>query len=538
VTSADADADGHDAIECGGDDCDDADAMRHPGATEVCDAANVDEDCDPHTVGILDADGDGSVSSTCCNVAIDGVRICGDDCDDGAPSRRPGAPELCDGHDDDCDGAVDEAGSSLLCMLPHSSVATCTSGACAVTTCDAGRGDCNASPLDGCERDLGSDPRNCGACGVVCGASACVAGRCRPGADRVVTVDAGEYHTCAGYASGRVRCWGANAEGQLGDGTTTDRHSAVDAIGLYDVSSIGAGGGVGGTTCFARTGGPMRCTGALRGDGEAGGTTVPLDARLPADAAVVGVDVAMGLTFYHACLWSLDGRAWCWGDIDASGGAPLVSNAPVLIPGATSVVGAATNQNHSCVVQAAGTVLCWGNNLSGQCGTGTFGGSYATPQLVVGLTDAVRLMPTYDGTCALRSGGQLVCWGLDMSGQFGTGAHVHSATPVASTPIPDLQSVAFGEQVGCAIRTNGHVICWGEVMRGELGDGTTGYVSRLRPAAEVTGITDAVQISAGRDHVCVVRASGGVSCWGDNGYGQLGDGTTTPRPRPVAVLGL
>lgn len=78
---ADNDDDGVDGVQCGGDDCDDADPEVHPGRQEVCDDADVDEDCDPSTFGSLDADGDGEVSRECCNLA-DGVPNCGDDCDD------------------------------------------------------------------------------------------------------------------------------------------------------------------------------------------------------------------------------------------------------------------------------------------------------------------------------------------------------------------------------------------------------------------------------------------------------------------------
>ncbi len=101
--AADGDHDGHASTACGGDDCDDTDATRHPGAPETCDGAGADEDCDPTTLGERDADGDGFDDHACCN----GTR-CGDDCDDQAPGTHPTASEVCNGHDDDCDAATDE----------------------------------------------------------------------------------------------------------------------------------------------------------------------------------------------------------------------------------------------------------------------------------------------------------------------------------------------------------------------------------------------------------------------------------------------
>ena len=99
----DADDDGHTAMRCGGDDCDDGDPGRFPSNMEVCDLANVDEDCDPTTFGFRDNDGDGASDDVCCNGAT-----CGNDCDDERGSVGPRALEICDGEDNDCDGNVDE----------------------------------------------------------------------------------------------------------------------------------------------------------------------------------------------------------------------------------------------------------------------------------------------------------------------------------------------------------------------------------------------------------------------------------------------
>jgi hypothetical protein len=105
--TTDADGDGVIALACGGTDCDDGDPNRNPGATEVCDPENVDEDCDPSTVGGLDDDDDGFDDAACCN-ELAGVLRCGTDCDDDAANVSPNAPEVCDEVDNDCDGSVDE----------------------------------------------------------------------------------------------------------------------------------------------------------------------------------------------------------------------------------------------------------------------------------------------------------------------------------------------------------------------------------------------------------------------------------------------
>jgi hypothetical protein len=105
----DADGDGFVSRACGGDDCDDGNASRYPGATETCDSVGVDEDCDPTTLG-PDLDGDSFVSISCCNLQPDGTNTCGTDCNDspGGANMHPGAPESCNGVDDDCDGVIDD----------------------------------------------------------------------------------------------------------------------------------------------------------------------------------------------------------------------------------------------------------------------------------------------------------------------------------------------------------------------------------------------------------------------------------------------
>ncbi len=116
ATGGDADGDGHPALSCGGDDCDDGASGTHPEAVEVCDGEGRDEDCDPATLAGPgadgDGDGDGAIRVACCNAQADGTRLCGDDCADSQAGIHPGATEVCNALDDDCDGSVDEEGAT------------------------------------------------------------------------------------------------------------------------------------------------------------------------------------------------------------------------------------------------------------------------------------------------------------------------------------------------------------------------------------------------------------------------------------------
>jgi alpha-tubulin suppressor-like RCC1 family protein len=352
----------------------------------------------------------------------------------------------------------------------------------------------------------------------------------------VLAITAGESHTCAVRYGVGVKCWGYNYHGQLGDGTTTDRNTPVDVVGLSSGEmAIAAGFDY---TCAVTAVGGVKCWGAENG-------------LTPAD--VVGLSsgvttVAAGA--YHTCALTTGGGIKCWGwnwTGQLGDGTRFDRSVPVVVVGLSSGVTVINaGSEHTCAVTAGGGVKCWGDNTYGQLGIDA-SGSWLTPVAVAGLSDIVTTISAGSlHTCALTSGGGVMCWGDNVSGQLGDGTNIMQPTPV---DVVGLSSGVTAITAGgiyakylyywghtCALTAGGGVKCWGNNNFGQLGDGTT--TERSTPV-DVVGLSSGVMaIAAGGDHACALMAGGGVKCWGDNTYGQLGDGTTTNSLTPVDVVGL
>lgn len=190
---------------------------------------------------------------------------------------------------------------------------------------------------------------------------------------------------------------------------------------------------------------------------------------------------------------------------------------------------------HSCAVDSRGAVFCWGKNLTGQIGNGSVDAERRIA--VSGLGDtATALSSGAEHTCTLLASGGVKCWGSNEYGQLGDGTTVLRAAPALVSGLPEgATAIATGRNFSCVVTTSGGVKCWGE-NEGNLGDG--GYIDSPVPV-DVADLRGGVRaIAAGRSHACALTFAGGVKCWGKNDSGQIGDGTTITRTRPVEVSGL
>jgi len=348
------------------------------------------------------------------------------------------------------------------------------------------------------------------------------------------------YRTCALTSSGGVKCWGDNYYGQLGDGSTTQRLTPVDVVGLTSgVTAIAVGTW---HTCALTISGGVKCwgqnsTGQL-GDNSRTQRLTPVD--------VVGLTsgvTAISVGGSYTCALTSAGGVKCWGsnvnnEFDANG--LTFRLIPNDISGLTSGVTAiSAGYYHTCALTSGGGVKCWGYNYAGALGNaGTSSNQWVPPVNIVGLTSGVSAISAgWMHNCALTSGGSVKCWGLNDTGQLGDNSRTNRLTPVDVVGLTSgVIAIQAGSRSSCALTSGGGVKCWGWNSTGELGDDSV--TIRLTPV-DVSGLSNGVSaIAAGDLHACALTSDGGVKCWGYDQSGELGDNSITISRRiPVQVLG-
>ena len=210
--------------------------------------------------------------------------------------------------------------------------------------------------------------------------------------------------------------------------------------------------------------------------------------------------------------------------------------AAVNAPGVT-FTRVAMGTAHTCGVASTGVVYCWGSNNGGRIGDASAAAERLSPTSVAGGMTFKTVAVGRDHSCAIRSNDTAWCWGINASGALGVSGVLSASQPTAvSGGDRTWRAIAAGGTHSCAVTTADVVYCWGSNTDGQLGNNST--TASAEPVQVVaTGFT-ASTVTAGVDFSCALRAADGVAfCWGDNQFGQLGDGTTTDSRTPVNVTG-
>lgn len=407
--------------------------------------------------------------------------------------------------------------------------------------------------------------------------------------DELVDVAAGDTHTCAVGKTGRVFCWGANAEGQSGEPSRA-RVDQPFELPMKARAIVARFSG----SCAVTPERGLVCWGAAPITDNPAHQLTPAAVKLPTDFKVVALSHAGDLV---AALGA-DGRIQWWGATFIGGftGQPRaypgmfpppitaisVSRGNLCVVGAgaahcrtpvamaplpTEVATVATSNNHACALKLDGTVWCWGSNYSGELGQGAASNNAMTAGMVLQVstlgTDSARLAAGPYRTCVIKKDGTVWCWGEGVATPtLVTGPPVDEVSlasgrlcarardggvwcgsyPTTTMPAPalaaivdfgnDVKTVSAGSAHTCAVKNDGTVWCRGSASAGALGLGT---LDNPPNAVRVPGLEGITAIAAAGTSTCATKADQSVLCWGNDLYGQAGDGTLALPLGPVRL---
>ena len=355
------------------------------------------------------------------------------------------------------------------------------------------------------------------------------------------TVSAGFQHTLAIQPDATVIAWGNNANGQIGDGTTTNRKSPQTVAGLSGATTVAAGRGQS-LAVTAPTSGSGPTTVWAWGNNATGQLGIGNTTNQTSPTQVTGAASAIEVTAGNGSSAALmpDGTVKTWGDNtygQLGDGTTTQRTSPVTVTGLSHVVEVSAAGSYMTALKSDGTVWSWGRNQFGQLGNNTFTNS-STPVQVQNLSGTVRQIDTSSSgahTMALLDNGTVQTWGHNDLGQLGTGNTTNAKTATTISGVSNVVSVAAGDEHSLAIEGDGTTWAWGDNTYGQLGDGTT--TGHTTPTQIGSGFTTSDTITAGGFFTITAKPDGAIYSWGRNDTGQLGDTTTTQHASPEHIGG-
>ncbi len=292
------------------------------------------------------------------------------------------------------------------------------------------------------------------------------------------------------------------------------------------------------TNSYAAVGWGRNLGGDL-GDGVSGGSS-----DVPVSVQSLRFVTAVAAGAEHTLALLADGKVMAWGaNHDGQLGAEeegFASSVPVEVVGLTAKATAiAAGAGHSLALLSNGTVMAWGDNENGQLGTGATAEAVETPAAVRGLTNVKAIAAGGESSLALLDNGTVMAWGNNESGQLGIGSRKGSDVPVAIKGLTGVKAIAVGDEFSLALLENGTVVAWGSDASGQLDDAAAAEAGLSEEPVPVESLSGVTAIAAGARHALAITGGGAVMAWGEDSFGELGNGTMASQEEtPVAVSGL
>lgn len=380
----------------------------------------------------------------------------------------------------------------------------------------------------------------------------------------VVSVWGGARSTIILKSDGTVWTWGANFDGKLGLGETNDVRTLtpVEVHGAGNVSFLNSVAAVMGGEMHdvaLKSDGTVWCWGwnafGQLGNGTTNDSWIPVQAGLTANPPLTNV-VKLGGRPYFTLAEKADGTIWAWGmnQFGQMGNGTVTpfssppNSVPVLVsnsqPGGpiNSAAQITCGYQFGAALTTNGTVWSWGSGSHGEQGTGATTANYI-PVQVPGLTNITQISAGWFHILARKADGTVWAWGANSHGEVGDGTTTDAFSPVRVLNLSNIVAVSGGDSHSSALAADGTIWKFGENDVGELGNGTTNGSANPFPAKILTdkfgnGFSNVVMMAARDYHNIAVKADGSVWMWGANDQGQCGNGTQNNTWSPAPVMGL
>ncbi len=354
------------------------------------------------------------------------------------------------------------------------------------------------------------------------------------------SISLGSEHSCyINSTNSNLYCWGNNTDGQLGGANSSSKDNLIE----LDVSLVDSAGN---SNCLVDDLGDVYCWGENT-YGQLG--TGDIISRNEPTLVLAGQRVtSIAVSKKVSCAVSEYGPIYCWGD-NTYGQLGTGDTLATLSPRDIDFFSdeskfyksqyVSTSQSFSCLLNALGNVLCWGDNAHGQLGTGDTQGSLQPKEILSSdFLNRFQLIETSDtSVCGIHADGDVYCWGANTHGQLGTGDTLMRNEPTMVLSEPNIISLSLSNTSTCALSSDGPIYCWGDAEKGKISIDSTDLV--LNPVQIntdlITGINQFKSIGMGTGHMCILSVSNNIYCSGDNSGGQLGLGFKYSENYPFEV---